>query len=153
LAALGTVVALYARARGGDGQHVGVALSRTSVAFQGAEFTTYPGRPEPRVGYIDYVGDDAAHRFVEANDGWVGVSADTVEQRRAWDEIRGDDDRALSSQTVDDVVGACRAAGVPAIAVLGRDEVYTDEALFADDSWLVVDDDDLGEVRVMRSYS
>ncbi len=153
LAALGTVVALYARARLGRGQQVGVALSRTSVAFQGAEFTTYPGRREPRVGYIDYVGDDAAHRFVEARDGWLGVCADTVEQRRAWDAIRGDDDRALASQTVDDVVGTCRAAGVPAIAVLGRDEVYTSHALFADDSWLVVDDDDLGEVRVMRSYS
>ena len=45
LAAFGTLVALYARTHLGGGQHVGVALSRTSVAFQGAEFTTYPGRP------------------------------------------------------------------------------------------------------------
>jgi crotonobetainyl-CoA:carnitine CoA-transferase CaiB-like acyl-CoA transferase len=153
LAALGVIVALYARTHLGEGQRVDVALSRTSVAFQGAEFTTYPGRPEPRVGCIDYVGDDVAHRFVEAADGWLGVGADTTEQRRAWDDIRGPDDGALASQSVAEVVDACRAAGVPAIAVLGRDEVYTEEALFADDSWLVVDDDDLGEVRVMRSYS
>jgi len=31
--------------------------------------------------------------------------------------------------------------------------VYTSEALAANDCWLVVDDDDLGEVRVMRNYS
>ena len=48
LAAFGTLVALYARTHLDGGQHVGVALSRTSVAFQGAEFTTYPGRPPAR---------------------------------------------------------------------------------------------------------
>jgi crotonobetainyl-CoA:carnitine CoA-transferase CaiB-like acyl-CoA transferase len=153
LASLGTVAALYARTHLGRGQRVDVALSRTSVVFQGAEFTTYPGRPPARLGYIDYVGDDDAHRFVEVSDGWLGVCADTPEQQRAWDEIRGVDDGALALLTVDQAVGACRAAGVPAIAVLGRDEVYTDEALFADDAWITVDDDDLGEVRVMRSYA
>ena len=48
LAAFGTLVALYARTHLDGGQHVGVALSRTSVAFQGGEFTTYPGRPPAR---------------------------------------------------------------------------------------------------------
>jgi crotonobetainyl-CoA:carnitine CoA-transferase CaiB-like acyl-CoA transferase len=153
LAAFGTIVGLYERTRSGEGQRVDVALSRTSVAYQAGEYTTYPGSPEPRVGYIDYVGDDDAHRYVEAGDGWFGVSADTPEQQRAWDEIRGEDDAALASRTVEESVVACRAAGVPAIAVLGRDEVYTDEALFAADAWITVDDDDLGEVRVMRSYS
>jgi crotonobetainyl-CoA:carnitine CoA-transferase CaiB-like acyl-CoA transferase len=42
---------------------------------------------------------------------------------------------------------------VPAIAVLGRDEVYTSEALAELGVWLPVDDDDLGEVLVMRDYS
>jgi crotonobetainyl-CoA:carnitine CoA-transferase CaiB-like acyl-CoA transferase len=153
LAALGTLVALYARTHLHEGQAVEVALSRTSVAFQGAEFTTYPGRPEPRVGYIDYVGDDVGHRYVEAADGWLAVCANTDAQRRAWDAIRGHDDARLVDLEVDEVVDACRAAGVLAIAVLGRDEVYTSEALIANDCWLTVDDDDLGEVRVMRSYS
>ena len=31
--------------------------------------------------------------------------------------------------------------------------MYTSEALIANDCWLLVDDDDLGEVRVMRGYS
>jgi len=153
LAAFGTLVALYARTHLRTGQAVEVSLSRTSVAFQGAEFTTYAGRLAPRVGYIDYVGDDAAHRYVEAADGWLAVSASTNAQRRAWDALRGDDDRRLGDLTVDDVVEACRAAGIPAVAVLGRDEVYTSEALIANDCWLLVDDDDLGEVRVMRGYS
>jgi crotonobetainyl-CoA:carnitine CoA-transferase CaiB-like acyl-CoA transferase len=153
LAAFGTLVALYARSHLHRGQEVRVALSRTSVTFQGAEFTTYPGRPEPRVGRIDYVGDRASHRYVEAADGWLAVCASTDEQRRAWDALRGVDDAALREQRVDDVVDACRGAGIPAVAVLGRDEVYTSEVLIANDCWLPVDDDDLGEVRVMRGYS
>ena len=113
LAAFGTLVALYARTHHGGGQHVGVALSRTSVAFQGAEFTTYPGRPPARLGYIDYVGDDRAHRYVEAADGWLAVYTTTDEQRRSWDAVRGDDDAALRELTVDDVVATCRRARHP----------------------------------------
>ena len=90
-----------------------MALSRTSVAFQAAEFTTYAHRPAPRVGYIDYVGDEPDHCFVEAADGWLGVGATTDEQRAAWDGIRGVDGAALAERTVDAVVDACRAAGVP----------------------------------------
>jgi crotonobetainyl-CoA:carnitine CoA-transferase CaiB-like acyl-CoA transferase len=153
LAAFGTLVALYGRTHLGEGQAVQVALSRTSVAFQGGEFTSYEGRPAPMVGYIDYVGDDPAHRYVEAADGWLAVCAVTEEQRQAWDAIRGEHDRALADLRVVGVVEACRAHGIPAIAVLGRDEVYTSEALIANDCWVVVDDDDLGEVRVMRGYS
>ena len=135
------------------GQDVRVALSRTSVAFQAAEYTTYAGRPAPRVGYIDYVGDGPAHRYVEAADGWLGVCATTEAQQAAWDAIRGVDDAALAELTVDAVVEACRAAGVPAIAVLSRDDVYTSTALAENECFVTVDDDDLGEVRVIRGYS
>ena len=114
LAALGTLTALYARTHLGEGQDVRVALSRTSVAFQAAEYTNYAGRPAPRVGYVDYVGDGPAHRYVEAADGWLGVGATTEAQRAAWDEIRGVDDVALAGLTVDAVVDSCRAAGIPA---------------------------------------
>ena len=47
----------------------------------------------------------------------------------------------------------CCAAGVPAIAVLSRDDVYTSTTLAENDCFLTVDDDDLGEVRVIRGYS
>jgi crotonobetainyl-CoA:carnitine CoA-transferase CaiB-like acyl-CoA transferase len=153
LAAFGTIAALYARTHLGEGQDVDVALSRTSVAFQGGEFTTAPDLPEPVRGYIDYVGDEPDHRFVAASDGWLAVAATTDEQRDAWRAIRGDDGAALTVLNVDAVVAACRDAGVPAIAVLGRDEVYTSDALAELGCWLPVDDDDLGEVLVMRDYS
>jgi crotonobetainyl-CoA:carnitine CoA-transferase CaiB-like acyl-CoA transferase len=153
LAAFGTLTALYARTHLGTGQDVRVALSRTSVAYQGAEFTTYPGRPAPRTGYIDYVGDDLAHRYVEAADGWLAVGTTTDAQQVAWEGIRGVDDAALAKLTVDAVVDACRAAGVPAIAVLSRDDVYTSTTLEENDCFLTVDDDELGEVRVIRGYS
>ena len=153
LAAFATLTALYARTHLGAGQDVRVALSRTSVAYQGAEFTTYLGRPEPRSGYIDYVGDGTGHRFVEAADGWLAVCATSDAQQMAWDEIRGVDDVALATLTVAAVVDAGRAVGVPAIAVLSRDDVYTSTTLAENDCFLTVDDDDLGEVRVIRGYS
>ena len=130
-----------------------MALSRTSVAFQGGEFTSAPDLPAPVAGYIDYVGDEPDHCFVEAADGWLAVAATTYEHRDAWHAIRGADGGALAGLGVDAVVAACRARGVPAIAVLGRDEVYTSAALVDAGCWLVVDDDDLGEVKVMRDYS
>ena len=149
LAAFGTIVGLYARTHLGEGQDVGVALSRTSVAFQGGEFTSAPDLPDPVLGYVDYVGDEPDHCFVEAADGWLAVAATTDAQRTAWRDLRND----LTHRSVDDVVAACRAASVPAIAVLGRDDVYTSEALAELGVWLPVDDDDLGEVLVMRDYS
>jgi crotonobetainyl-CoA:carnitine CoA-transferase CaiB-like acyl-CoA transferase len=149
LAALGTVAALYARTHLGEGQHVDVALSRTSVAFQGGEFTTAPDLPPPVLGHIGYLGDEPDHCYVEAADGWLAVAATTAEERAAWTTIRTD----IAQRAVDDVVAACRAAGVPAVAVLGRDEVYTSAALADLGVWLPVDDDDLGEVLVMRDYS
>jgi crotonobetainyl-CoA:carnitine CoA-transferase CaiB-like acyl-CoA transferase len=82
-------------------------------------------------------------------DGWLAVAATTEEQRAAWRVIR----EQVVEQTVEAVVAACRAAEVPAIAVLGRDEVYRSAALAELGCWLPVDDDDLGEVLVMRDYS
>jgi crotonobetainyl-CoA:carnitine CoA-transferase CaiB-like acyl-CoA transferase len=149
LAAFGTIAGLYARTHLGVGQDVDVALSRTSVAFQGGELTTAPDLPTPPLGYIDYVGDEPDHCFVEAADGWLAVAATTDVQRAAWSKIR----ETLTRLTVDAVVEACRASAVPASAVLGRDEVYTSEALAELGVWLPVDDDDLGEVLVMRDYS
>ena len=153
LAAFGTLVALYARTHLGVGQDVRVALSRTSVTFQAAEYTTYADRAEPRVGYIDYVGDGPGHRLVEAADGWVGVWAAGEEQQAAWNEIRGVEDAALSDLGVDMVIDACRSAGIPAIAVLSRDDVYTDHTLSENGCFLMVDDDDLGQVQVIRGYA
>lgn len=149
LAAFGTVAGLYARTHLGEGQDVEVALSRTSVAFQGGEYTTASDLADPVLGYIDYIGEEPDHCFVEASDGWLAVAAITDEQRAAWSPIRA----ACAEQSVAAVVDACRTAGVPAIAVLGRDGVYTSAALADLGCWLAVDDDDLGEVKVMRDYS
>jgi crotonobetainyl-CoA:carnitine CoA-transferase CaiB-like acyl-CoA transferase len=99
------------------------------------------------------VGDGPAHRYAEAADGWLAVCATTDAQQAAWDGIRGVGDAALAELTVDAVVDACCAAGVPAIAVLSRDDVYTSTTLAENDCFLTVDDDDLGEVRVIRGYS
>jgi crotonobetainyl-CoA:carnitine CoA-transferase CaiB-like acyl-CoA transferase len=152
-AAFGVMVALYVRARQGTGQHVDVSLSRTSVAMQAGEFTTWPGAPMAPTGRLDYAGDEPDHCLAQAADGWLAVAATSPRQRAAWAGIRGENGAALTSQSVSDVLDRCLVASIPAVRVLDRDEVHTSDSLSADDCWLVVDDDDLGEVRVMREYS
>ena len=132
LAAFGTIAGLYARTHLGEGQDVGVALSRTSVAFQGGEFTSAPDLPDPVLGYVDYVGDEPDHCFVEAADGWLAVAATSTSSAPP-----GATSATTSAdRSVEEVVAACRAARVPAIAVLGRDEVYTSESLAEQGVWL-----------------
>ena len=103
LAAFGTIAGLYARTHLGEGQDVGVALSRTSVTFQGGEYTTAPDLAEPVLGYIDYVGDEPDHCLVEASDGWLAVAATTDEQRAAWSTIRAAPAERTVAQVVDSV--------------------------------------------------
>ena len=86
LAAFGVVAALYARTRLGVGQQVRAALSRTSIAFQGAEFTTFAGRTAPTVGHLDYIGDSPAHRLYSCTDGWIAVSATADTDRAAFEQ-------------------------------------------------------------------
>jgi crotonobetainyl-CoA:carnitine CoA-transferase CaiB-like acyl-CoA transferase len=161
LTALGAVVALYARTRLGVGQEVRTALSRTSIAFQGSEFTTFAGRPAPPVGRIDHVGDDPAHRLYACADGWVAVGATRAATRVALSRLAGapPDGRAdalepfFATRTLAEVLGVCRAAGVPAAPVLRRGDVYTDADLEENDFFLTVDDDDLGPVRAIRGFA
>jgi crotonobetainyl-CoA:carnitine CoA-transferase CaiB-like acyl-CoA transferase len=161
LAAFGVVAATYARVHLGSGQEVRASLSRSSIAFQAAEYTTYSQRPEPLVGCLDYVGDRPDHRLYRCSDGWVAVSATSAIERTAWQAMTAgegagtvayDDDRFLA-RTARSVVAACQAAGVPAVEVLSRDDVYADEAMAENACFLTVDDDDLGEVRVVRGFS
>ena len=71
LLALGVVAALFARTHIGEGQSVKVSLARTSLAFQGAEFTTFSGSPTPMVGAPDFLGESAWHRLYRCSDGWI----------------------------------------------------------------------------------
>ncbi len=151
LAAFGVVAATYARFHLGAGQQVGAALSRSSIAFQGAEYTTYAGRPEPLVGELDFVGATPDHRMYACADGWVAVRADAASDRAAWDTIRDEDH--LAATPVATIVAECHEARVPAVAVLGRDEVFTSAAMAENACFITVDDENLGEVRVLRGYS
>ena len=131
LAAFGIVAALYARTRLGIGQEVRASLSRTSIAFQGAEFTTFPGRPAPRIGRIDYVGDSPAHRYYACSDGWFALSAISAESRHALEQITGESlegapevlEPFFASRTVRAALDACRAAGVTSVDSLPVDDV------------------------------
>ena len=100
------------------------------------------------------MGDGPAHRYVEAADGWLGVCATTEAQQAAWDEIRGVDDAALAELTVDAVVDACRAGRACRRSRCCHATTCTPSTTLAENEcFLTVDDDDLGEVRVIRGYS
>ena len=72
LLALGVIAALFARTCIGEGQSVKVSLARTSLAFQGAEFTTFSGALS-MVGAPDFLGESAWHRLYRCSDGWIAV--------------------------------------------------------------------------------
>jgi crotonobetainyl-CoA:carnitine CoA-transferase CaiB-like acyl-CoA transferase len=155
LAAFGVAAALYARTRLGVGQQVRAALSRTSIAFQGAEFTTFAGRPASQVGHVDYIGDRPTHCFYNCSDGWVAVGATSDASEAAFAGLTGGraPQEYCSARTTESVVDACRDAGVPAVRVLARDDVYTNADLAADGFFFTIEDDDLGPIRAVRGFS
>jgi len=74
MAAFGTVAALYARERTGEGQEVLTCLANQSILTQSGELTWYEGRPPNPSGGLDLLGTSATNRFYECSDGWVMVA-------------------------------------------------------------------------------
>lgn len=74
MAAFGTVAALYARERTGEGQEVLTCLANQSILTQSGELTWYEGRPDNPKGGLDLLGTSATNRFYECSDGWVMVA-------------------------------------------------------------------------------
>jgi len=73
LSALGIVVGLYHRQRGGTGQRITTSLAGSSTFLQLAELTRFPGRPSPPRGGRDYRGRAPMCRYYAVRDGWVRV--------------------------------------------------------------------------------
>jgi crotonobetainyl-CoA:carnitine CoA-transferase CaiB-like acyl-CoA transferase len=87
LAALGACAALFARARLGQGQHVGVTLCAASCLLQSGYLTEsgspaqsgFPAKPAGSGGYPaggrDFTGPGPLDRLYQAADGWVRLAA------------------------------------------------------------------------------
>ncbi len=162
LSAFGILAALFARERLGRGQQVRASLARTSLAFQAAEFTTFAGRPHTIVGDPAFLGESPLHRLYQCADGWIALSADehgfevvhTLVGKRPHVQGHADDIasvlRALGVQEALTLMGE---AGVPAVAALGRNQLFGDPLLNENDFFFHIDDADLGPVTAVRSYA
>ena len=73
LAALGSVLALYHRARTGQGQRVGCSLAATAGYLLSGTLVRYPDRPRARRGGRDFRGAAPHTRYYQAADGWVRI--------------------------------------------------------------------------------
>lgn len=79
-AALAACLALYHRVRTGQGQRTATSLAAASVFMQSGELVQYHECPQPRVGGRDFAGPSVLDRFYPASDGYVRVSAMSIDQ-------------------------------------------------------------------------
>ena len=89
LGALGTVLAIYARARHGTVQRVDSNLLNGAVLLSSAWFSSYKGRPERPLADKEQYGVNPFHRLFRLADGWIYVAAETEAQRLALCQIAG----------------------------------------------------------------
>lgn len=60
---------------------------------------------------------------------------------------------ALGVLTVDEALSSTAEAGVPAVAAIGRNQLFSDPVLVENDFFFQIDDADLGPVTAVRSYA
>ena len=89
LGALGTVLAIYARARHGTVQRVDSNLLNGAVLLSSAWFSSCKGRPERPLADKEQYGVNPFHRLFRLADGWIYVAAETEAQRLALCQIAG----------------------------------------------------------------
>ncbi len=80
---LGTILALYARARTGVVQRVESNLLSGGILLSSEWFTRYAGRPERALADKDQYGLAPFHRLYRMQDGWIYVVAESETSRRA----------------------------------------------------------------------
>ena len=79
-AAFAACLALFHRARTGEGQRASTSLAAASVFMQSGELVQYADCPAPRVGGRDFAGPTVLDRFYPAADGQVRVMAKSIDQ-------------------------------------------------------------------------
>jgi len=83
MGALGTILALIARARFGIVQRVDSDLLAGGIVLSSAWFTRYAGKPERQLADKEQYGLSPFHRLYRVRDGWIYVAAETDAARRA----------------------------------------------------------------------
>ncbi len=163
IAAFGILAALYHREISGRGQHVGTSLAHSSLMLQAGEFTTFKGRPAPRVGYRDWPGPDDLHRLYRCADGWIHLGAEPNQAaalHEALDLSPGRESEAseilgkvFAGLCVADVIDRLAAADIAVAKVLLRQDAFRDPWLTDNRFYHVIHDTLLGRCRVVRTVS
>jgi len=170
LGAFGVVVALFARRLIGRGQEVTTSLTHASLMQQAGEVTSFAGAPPPPVGGPDYLGPSPTRRLYQCQDGWVAVSAESQGAAQLCAALSdapggtcetGDADRPdqvdieslFAGLTVEAVLDAMAAVAIPAVNVLGRNDVFDDGWLAENHFFAPVDDSDHGRMTIVTRYS
>jgi crotonobetainyl-CoA:carnitine CoA-transferase CaiB-like acyl-CoA transferase len=160
LLALGVIAALFARTHIGEGQSVKVSLARTSLAFQGAEFTKFSGSPAPVVGAPDFLGESAWHRLYRCSDGWIAVlsSRDQLESfvhiaEESDEDLGAACERLLGRLSTEEAMARVTLSGASAVAVLGREDVFAAPNLIENDFFFRVEDAKVGPLLAVRAFA
>jgi crotonobetainyl-CoA:carnitine CoA-transferase CaiB-like acyl-CoA transferase len=178
LGALGTILALFVRARTGLVQRVDTNLLNGGILLSSEWFVHYRGKPTRPLANTGQHGLDAFHRLYQTSDGWLYVVADTAEARQALCQALGCEDmlhrgadaveachpadtplaQALAQRfapiPLDAGLACLRAAGVPCAPVVsGHSESFLDDPhTLANDMVATYQHALLGRQRVARHY-
>jgi crotonobetainyl-CoA:carnitine CoA-transferase CaiB-like acyl-CoA transferase len=167
LGAFGVLAALFARRLVGRGQEVTTSLTHASLMQQAGEMTSFPGSPSAPLGGTDYLGPSPARRLYHCQDGWIAVSGETegvVRLRASLSDATGtagDSDGSGDADlewrflglTVGAALDALTAAAIPAVNVLGRNDVFQDRWLGENHFFAPVDDAEHGPMMIVAGYS
>lgn len=178
MGALGTILALFARARTGVVQRVDTNLLNGGIVLSSEWFTRYQGKPVRRLADHGQYGLDAWHRLYQLADGWLYLAADTPEARQAVGRLLDgealqdsaatppgvhpnetplaqDMARRFAPRRLADTLARLRAAGVPcAPAVEGHSEIFLDDPHAAANHMIATHQHpNLGHMRVAWHYA
>jgi crotonobetainyl-CoA:carnitine CoA-transferase CaiB-like acyl-CoA transferase len=144
MSSLTICLALFHKARTGEGQRAWDALGATATYLQGGELVRFDGRVPAPVGGEDYLGREPYDRIYPVSDGWIRIQATAgadaaAATRQALGlsgDALGDDPGAVIAAAVaglsgHDAAAAFNDAGLAAVRVRRVSEVIRDPRLIA----------------------
>ncbi len=144
ISSLTICLALFHKARTGEGQRCWDALGATATYLQGGELVRFEGRAPAPVGGQDYLGSEPYDRIYPVSDGWIRIQATPAIDAAAAtsaalglsaDDLAGDAGAAIAAAVADlsghDAVAAFNEAGLAAVRVRKVSEVIRDPRLLA----------------------
>ncbi|MEM7251886.1 MAG: CoA transferase [Pseudomonadota bacterium] len=174
MGALGTILALFARKRGGVVQRVDSNLLNGAVVLSSAWFAKYAGQPIRPLADRDQYGLNPFHRLFRLRDGWIYVAADDAQQKTALCEFVGvaepdDADETshpnetsfatelaatFSNRSVHDTLSTLKSKGIAcAEAQAGDSELFLDDPhAQANDMVAIRQHPTAGEIQVAWQY-